>query len=685
MTLTTRQYKLLLALMDSEDYVVISDLAENLNLSTRTVQRELSAISDFLEENGCRIEKKAGTGIRFLGSQEIREKLREHYAAPAALRPVYSQTERVAAILTMLLRETDPRKIAAFSGKLGVSEATIGNDLNICEPWLAQSGIRLYRKQGAGVFLDATEWQRRQALVRLYYEFQDSALEMEHSGRHYMNNLPMLRDMVDYSAINKLRELVAKIPQLSDVYTSDKSRSSLVVHLYTMYMRVKQGAAVEDRIRKPADNDATEILADLIIRNMEEMLSVSIPAGENEYLALLLKCSQGIGLLHSPDVERKAKRIAERMLRMAESATGVILDPTGVFSEALVKHLVPTIYRLKMGMEIRNPMAAEVKSHYAPYYELAEACSTVITEEIGFDVPETEFCYLALHLGVAIEDSRSLRSHRCHAIVCCPSGMVTAQLLALRIGREFSDIVVDDVISTANIDFDALRKRGIEMVISTVPLADCPMPCAHVSSFLKDEEKTVIWNMLKICRNQSQNNYFGLREERFLEELQNDKSVVDAILDILDNFFLETDTNLSDMDQVIEFAGRKAGKSGEDAELIINDLHLREQHGSMVTADESTMLLHCRTDGVTKPWFGVVRPKPFTYVNLDRSIQPSTVLIMLAPKNASKPLLGVLGAISQAVVENFWFYENLRRGDMDSCCLSLERVLKKYYSESGKV
>ena len=73
MTLTTRQYKLLLALMDSDDYVIISDLAENLNLSTRTVQRELSAISDFLEENGCRIEKKAGTGIRFLGSKEIRE------------------------------------------------------------------------------------------------------------------------------------------------------------------------------------------------------------------------------------------------------------------------------------------------------------------------------------------------------------------------------------------------------------------------------------------------------------------------------------------------------------------------------------------------------------------------------------------------------------------------------------
>jgi len=336
-------------------------------------------------------------------------------------------------------------------------------------------------------------------------------------------------------------------------------------------------------------------------------------------------------------------------------------------------------------MEIRNPMAEEVKSHYAPYYELAESCSAAITEELGFEVPEAEFCYLALHLGVAIEDSRSLRSRRCHAIVCCPSGMVTAQLLALRIVREFSDIVVDDVISTANIDFDALHKRGIEMVISTVPLAECPMPCAHVSSFLKDEEKTLIWNMLKTCRNQSLNNYSSMREERFLEELHNDKTVVDAILDILDNFFLETDTNLSDMDQVIEFAGRKAGNCGEDAELIINDLHLREQHGSMVTADESTMLLHCRTEGVTKPWFGVVRPKPFTYVNLDRSIQPSTVLIMLAPKNASKPLLGVLGAISQAVVENFWFYENLRRGDMDSCCLSLERVLKKYYSESGKV
>ena len=63
---------------------------------------------------------------------------------------------------------------------------------------------------------------------------------------------------------------------------------------------------------------------------------------------------------------------------------------------------------------------------------------------------------------------------------------------------------------------------------------------------------------------------------------------------------------------------------------------------------------------------------------------PQTVLVLLAPKAASKTLLGVLGSISQAVADNYWFYENLRWGDMNSCYLSLERVLKKYYSESGK-
>ena len=119
MTLTTRQYRLLQELMDSDDYVVISDLAGHLNLSTRTVQRELSAVSDFLKENGGAIEKKAGKGVRFIGSAELRKKLIKQFNTPSKLRPVYSQAERVALILTMLLQENGPRKIAAFSGRLG--------------------------------------------------------------------------------------------------------------------------------------------------------------------------------------------------------------------------------------------------------------------------------------------------------------------------------------------------------------------------------------------------------------------------------------------------------------------------------------------------------------------------------------------------------------------------------------
>lgn len=685
MTLTTRQYRLLQELMDSDDYVVISDLAGHLNLSTRTVQRELSAVSDFLRENGGTIEKKAGKGVRFLGSEELKDRLKERFSTPSGLRPMYSQAERVQAILTMLLQENEPRKIAAFSGRLDVSEATIGNDLNLCQPWLLQSGIKLQRKQGAGVFLSATEWQRRQALVRLYHEHENSLADADPASRYHLDSLPLIEGLFDPVIIRKLEKLITAIPELCDVYASDKSRRSLVVHLYTIYARVLQGAGLTKRSREANISDATEELAGMIIRAMEEMFSIKIPAGENEYLGLLLKCTHGISMLHSPEAERRAKSIAERMLRMAESATGVMLNTSGVFFDALVKHLVPTIYRLKMGMEIRNPMAEEIKSHYAPYYELAETCSVVIKDELGLEVPEAEFCYLALHLGVAIEDIRSLRSRRCHAIVCCPSGMVTAQLLALRIGREFGDIIVDDVISTANINYDSLRERGIDIIISTVPLADCPIPCAHVSSFLKEEEKTVVWELLKSCRGQNNNIFSALNEGQFLEELQEGKSVVDAILSILENFFLETDKALDNIDKVIEFAGRKAGANPECAALIARDLRRREKLGSITVADEGTLLLHCCTDGVSEPWFGVIRTAPFSYANLERRLEPETILVMLAPKQASKALLGVLVAISQAVADNYWFNDNLRRGDKSSCYLSLERILKKYYSESGKL
>ncbi|HRX59010.1 MAG TPA: PRD domain-containing protein [Eubacteriales bacterium] len=682
--LTTRQYEILEFVLQTDDFVTISGVAERFRLSARTVQRELDAIDGYLGGDNKLIEKKTGYGIRFCGAEADRRRVLGGMGSIPNLRPVYSQQERVAAILLALLMENEPRKIYTFTRCLGVSETTVGTDLNLCETWLAENGVALVRKPGVGVYVEADEIQRRQALVRLYYFHTGGGRKQKKRAHIQYEKLPNttdVRKLFDSQKADQIDRMLDEIGSLKGLIQNDRNRRALVVHLYLILLRVSQGAGIAGETERLSQDDPTLPLAQALIDGLEREFEVDIPQGERLYLAMLLRTTKGLGGVSSEEADQQAKRIASRMIHMAEARTGVMIDPNGGFSEALKKHLVPTIMRLSMGMDIRNPILDDIKQHYATLYQLARECACVIEDELHVAVPDSELGYLAVHLGVALEDSRSYYSRRCRAIVCCPSGMVTAQLLALRVNREFPDIETADVVSTANLDYEQLLQNNVEMIISTVPLSDERIPSVQVSPFLTDTEKDAVWQLLKSCKNVPHVSAEHASIADLATALAKTRSVIDTILEILSNLFIDADDVSETVGDVIDRMAKRTAASAELAGTVRSDLYEREKYGSTITTDKKTMLLHCRTNGVNQVWFGVVRPQKLFYQYRNETIHLETVLVMFAPKSAARQTLGTLGAISRAVVENEAFMETLRTGGRKRCYAAVEKVLNTYYNE----
>lgn len=685
--LTTRQYEILVFVLQADGFVTMSVIAERFRLSARTVQREMDTIDGHLGSDSRFIEKKTGYGVRFRGKEADRERILGSIGSLPSLRPVYSQQERMAAILLALLMEGEPRKIYTFTHSLGVSETTIGSDLNLCENWLAENGLVLVRRPGVGVYLEADEWQRRQTLVRLYYDHTGSGRKKRENARILYDKLPKtlnVQRLFNLEKVEQIDRMLDGIGQLKGLIQNDRSRRALVVHLYMILLRVSQGAGLFETAEHPGNDDPSLKLADALIGAMETRFNVDIPKGERAYLATLLRTTKGLGGVSSEEAEIQAKRIASRMIHMAEAHTGVMIDPNGGFSEALQKHLIPTITRLSMGMDIRNPILDDIKQHYGTLFELARECACVIEDELHVSVPDSELGYLAVHLGVALEDSRSYYSRRCRAIVCCPSGMVTAQLLALRVNREFPDIETADVVSTATLDYDSLLDNNVEMIISTVPLSDERIPCVQVTPFLTDAEKDSVWQLLKSCKNVPHVRAEHASLTDLASTLAKTRSVIDTILEILSNLFVDADAVSESVGDIIDRVAKRTAVAASLEETVRSDLIEREKYGSTITTDKRTMLLHCRTNGVNQVWFGVVRPKKLAYNYRNETIHLETVLVMFAPKAASRQTLGTLGSLSRAVIENESFMETLRSGDQQRCYAAVEKVLNTYYCEITK-
>lgn len=683
MLLTTRQHELLCILLQTNGFLTMAELAARLGVSARTVQRELDAAVSWLNQDSNLIQKKSGWGVRFCGDAGQLDRLRARLNDDTEqVFSIYAPGERCMAILLDLLTKDEPQKISTYTRMLGVTGATVGNDLDRCEVWLAQNDVQLVRKPGVGIYVEADESRRRRAIVQLYYQNHSSGEQGETWGENFFDKLPHLshnKRLFQREQMDAIRRMLEDIPALNSMVQSDRGRNSLMIHLYLILMRTWQEAGIEEMEDDLPSGDSAVVLADALIDGLRDRFNVQVAQGERGYLTSVLHSAQGLHGFCDQDVQEQAQRIASRMIMKAELCTGVLIDPNGGFLDALIKHLVPTITRLNKGLDIRNPLLSDIQDNYEPLYELAKECATVLSEEIKTPVPAAEIGYLAVHLGVALEDSRSFYSRRIRAVISCPTGMVTAQLLALRINREFSDIETVDILPTVNLDYTRLMENHIDMIISTVGLQDAPLPSIQVSPFLCDKDKDAVWQLLKACRNRCVRHTPNTRLTDLAASLKKTQSAIQAILQVLENLFVWVDAPLNNMDDVIRCVSEHVASNDANRSLIAHDIQQREQLGSTILADMQLMLLHCRSDGVDQVFFGVIRHPGLEHPYENACVQIKTILVMLAPQQISKQAMSVMGSISRGVVEDGRLMEAFQKGSVQECYNALEKTLDSYY------
>ncbi len=82
------------------------------------------------------------------------------------------------------------------------------------------------------------------------------------------------------------------------------------------------------------------------------------------------------------------------------------LESNDQFKRSLMLHLLPTVYRLKYGLNLYNPLLNEIKTNYASYYYLALIINSSFKKYIGVNASEGEIAYVALHLSVAVQQAK---------------------------------------------------------------------------------------------------------------------------------------------------------------------------------------------------------------------------------------------------------------------------------------
>ncbi|WP_411344851.1 PRD domain-containing protein [Paenibacillus sp. WLX1005] len=655
------------------DYITIRDLSDHLDVSEKTVKRELPAAEEWLRQHHLKLIRKPGTGLALEGSASALDAARQELDEQN-LRKDYTREERHYFIISELLLSKEPIKLYAFASQFKVTEGTLSNDLDRIAQWLSSFDIALVRKPGLGVYVEGSESSIRSALVHLLYEsvdeyqlthlVRDQLSPDEETGRVQFHIRNRLLNLVDDGMMDQLQTYLSDLEREMHMKLTDSAYIGLTVHLALAIERIRRGQRITiashilDELKQLREFRIARTLAE----RLEQSFDITVPEDEMGYITMHLKGAETrLSVESDPYYEHvsfELVKLARDILKMAEMQTGFELKGNSRLFAGFINHLGPAIERLRLGLDIRNPLLAQIKEQYGPTFEIARKCSRLLAEFTQRDVPEAEIGYLAMHIGAMSEYAAAQRKPL-KAIIACASGMGTSSLLSIRVKREFPSLQIIDVVSSSEA---ASMETRADVIISTVEV-DSSIPTIRVSPLLSPEDINDIRKLLsrlEITAEPRHNEMVRPTDpaERLTDTLSIHKETLTGILDLTAGLVIRDQFHAGSVPDLIHQIAGMFTASAERANTLEQELHERERMGETVLSQDGLILLHCRSSVVNKLFLGIIRfSEPIQAATQDVDLYASIVL--LAPKDSSKSYLEAVNEVSKSLIDRPGFVTRL--------------------------
>ena len=694
--LMSRQKQIIQILTKStnKNPITISTIAEILNVSSRTVLREMPKIEEWLDENGFNFIKKPGVGLIIDESLENQQLILELLEVENVQKE-YSKEERKRIILSELLIAKEPLKLFYFTNQLKVSEGTLSNDLDGIEDWLKAFDIKLIRRQGVGIYLEGNEKNYRKVLSDILYRTLEekelikllkkslNSPSSENSIEFSIEN--RMLNFIDKTIIKGIEKIVSELEEKFNFKLIDSDYIGLVVHISLAVQRIKNGEKIS---MDKSSLSELEILPEFavateITEKLEKVFTIEIPKDEIGYITMHLKGAR----LRLNKVENDIdldnldiKQISNYIITEVENDFNIEIINKQKLSKDIYNHLVPAISRMSMKLNIRNPLLENIKEQYSEIYHSCENACEILKKITKIDkIPESEVAYIAMHIAAAIEEN--LKNENLSVVIACPTGVGTSKLLGVNIKKEFPNLDIKNSISVINIDTKKLKDDGIDFIISTVDLdVDYRYICLNPMFLQKDKIKLKEF----IHRYSKQR----ITKKIIKKELKCDKDKIKnitnlgtEIISILEEVRVREINNVKTVNDLIGIASSVFAENVNHAKEIKKLLLEREEKSSTYLNGFNMMLLHCKDKKITSCKFGVIR---LNEKLIEDGKEINFSIIYLIPEKNTQTQINIMSHINGEIIERESLRNSIMKISEEELTSIIEKILGDLYRKELK-
>ncbi|SHJ99368.1 mannitol operon transcriptional antiterminator [Anaerocolumna jejuensis DSM 15929] len=693
MKLTPRNKKLILLLLEEDNYITVRYIAETVKVSSRTVLRELIPIENWLNSKGIALEKKKGSGIRISLKDKEREALKSEIKSEKS-NLVYSPEQRLTLLKAELLKNPGITKLYTLTMLLEVTEGTISADLDKLDTWMDKFRLKINKKPGLGVYVEGNEISVRSAIITLIYDQVHEAelINIIFNKAKEAFNLELIKtrinqgilDIIDVNNLILAEQLLKKVETQMGCQFADNSYIALVIRISVTIHRCFIGMFIHDideQVKAVPEDKLYNLVKEWFISH-ENPLSYAVPEEEIKYLVIHIKgaeIQERQGMDSGQDrQDLEIMELTKEVIYIAERETGIYLEDNEKLLKGLAGHLKMAIYRIRMHLDIMNPLLEDIKDMYPDLFQTAGKCAQFIEEREGVAIPEDEVAYLATHIGAAVKEEKSNTLQIYRAVVVCTNDIGAAQLLVSEIERVFPGIRISSIISVMDMDIAQLTQKHIDLIIATVELQITKLPFILVNPILNEADKRhirdVLDNFLPVNVN-----YGRIRTAQFKEKLNKLKQYSRYILQIIDNFLFIEQVAAENEEMLSHFVSRSLAVSGADRFQMEKNMENKEQKGSAILSRKRMVLYHLRSEAVREPGMAVLRLKSsIGSIGKDGNIQKADTFIFLSmPVDTEGCVLELINEITRKIISSD-FSLTLKQSGREEIIIELNAILDNF-------
>jgi len=666
-----RERKIVEVLLAAEQAFTIKQIAAELEVSERTIHRDLKNVEEILYDHHLQLNRKTGAGLYISGQETDKHNLQ--LILSNVKHTDFTPEERQAMMLLTLLEANEPIKLFTLANELHVTIATVSNDLDKVEEALQKFRLILERRQGYGVKIEGNEADKRSAISYLFTkhvdEFAFITLLKENIQKRSQRSVQTISNrLLGLVHPDKLQTIEREVEKIRDELPYDLADSAyigLVVHLALAIERLQKGDNIQfdpDYLEQMKETNEYNVAAALIKR-LEKALHMPMPEDEIGYITMHLMGAK-LRIDHdyliedsNLDVAYKAKKLIQyvstHLNRDLTTHTQLLHD--------LVAHLKPAVYRLKQKMGIKNPMIEQIKHNYPELFELIKRGVSETFPEITF--PDEEIGYLVLHFGSVLLQNETEISLK--ALVVCSSGIGTAKMLATKLQKQIPEI--RQVENKSLFDLEQTDLEAYDLIVSTIPLKGIEKDYIIATPMLEQTavqkiEKTVRRKKIsqpvlkKKEQQQMQLNRKLAETEDIIARLRAKQQYSKAILSVLDSFYVEHIEHKQTVEEIMFHACKtlKYKQVIDNNQAVFEQLLEREKMGGLAIPGSTIALYHTRSHDVNSFSFSIYAlSHPVEVQGMDGKMKDvKHILVMLAPQETEPEALEIMSCLSGLIIQN---------------------------------